>query len=49
MRREVKELKKEVETLRDEREKWLSLVRSLQDENTKLIAKEGGGAGGESK
>lgn len=49
LRREVKELKKEVETLRDEREKWLSLVRSLQDENTKLIAKEGGGAGGESK
>ncbi|RJE19255.1 hypothetical protein PHISCL_08405 [Aspergillus sclerotialis] len=49
LRREVKELKKEVETLRDEREKWLSLVTSLQDENAKLIDKEGGGAGGESK
>jgi hypothetical protein len=42
LRREVDTLKKEVERLRSERQKWLDLVASLQAENTRLVARQGG-------
>ncbi|RHZ59732.1 uncharacterized protein CDV56_107187 [Aspergillus thermomutatus] len=45
LRREVDTLKKEVERLRSERQKWLDLIASLQAENTRLAARQGGGEG----
>ncbi|KAF4218624.1 hypothetical protein CNMCM8980_007615 [Aspergillus fumigatiaffinis] len=42
LRREVDTLKKEVERLRSERQKWLDLIASLQAENTRLVARQGG-------
>ncbi|KAF7176836.1 hypothetical protein CNMCM7691_003996 [Aspergillus felis] len=42
LRREVDTLKKEVDRLRSERQKWLDLIASLQAENTRLAARQGG-------
>ncbi|KAF7164624.1 hypothetical protein CNMCM6106_001076 [Aspergillus hiratsukae] len=42
LKREVDTLKKEVERLRSERQKWLDLIASLQAENTRLVARQGG-------
>ncbi|RHZ65868.1 hypothetical protein CDV55_100032 [Aspergillus turcosus] len=42
LRREVDTLKEEVERLRSERQKWLDLIASLQAENTRLVARQGG-------
>lgn len=39
LRQEVKELKKEIAQLRSERQKWVDLVSSLQEENKKLTGK----------
>jgi hypothetical protein len=39
LRQEVKELKKEISQLRSERQKWVDLVSSLQEENKKLTGK----------
>ncbi|RAK86132.1 hypothetical protein BO79DRAFT_210491 [Aspergillus costaricaensis CBS 115574] len=43
LRREVEVLKKEVHRLRGERKQWLDLIGSLQNENTRLAAAQGGG------
>jgi hypothetical protein len=42
LKREVDTLKKEVDRLRSERQKWLDLIASLQAENTRLAARQGG-------
>jgi hypothetical protein len=41
LKAEVKDLKKEISKLRDDRQKWIDLVASLQAENTKLAAASG--------
>ncbi|KAL5357930.1 hypothetical protein BJX96DRAFT_145644 [Aspergillus floccosus] len=41
LRREVEVLKKEIGRLRSERQQWLNLVGSLQEENAKLAARNG--------
>ncbi|KAF3394282.1 hypothetical protein F1880_005187 [Penicillium rolfsii] len=40
LKQEVKDLKKEISQLRSERQKWLDLVSSLQEENKRLAGKE---------
>ncbi|KAL4881284.1 hypothetical protein BJY04DRAFT_62734 [Aspergillus karnatakaensis] len=47
LRKEVERLKKECEKLKSERKQWLSLIGTLQGENTRLARQVGNGGNGE--